>query len=148
MAPTSSFVRCAAMSSISPQLSPMRALHALMCAGSLAVAAPTLAQTATADPRVRPAFGNTIVSTYRDGRTGKLWLDPGGAYRGLGRTGRTSIGTWRVEGDRLCMRQRRPFPAPFSYCTPIVPGGVGARWTGRAPDGEPINIELVAGRQN
>lgn len=110
-------------------------------------AALTVPAAARADPRLEPAFGNTIVSTYRDGRVGKLWLEPNGAYRGEGRSGRVSIGTWRVDGDRLCMRQRRPFPAPFSYCTAIVPGGVGARWSGRAPDGEPINIQLVAGRQ-
>lgn len=119
-------------------------------AASLVLAVPAtaaLAQTPRIDPRVEVAFDNTIVSTYRDGRQGKLYLNRDGSYRGLGRTGRVSIGTWRVERDQVCMRQRRPFPAPFSYCTGIVPGGVGTRWSGRAPDGEPINIQLVAGRQ-
>lgn len=121
----------------------MRLVTAL---AGLALAVPAAAQAPRIDPRVEPAFGNTIVSTYRDGRQGKLWLERNGSYRGLGRTGRTSIGTWRVEGSRICMRQRRPIPVPFSYCTAIVPGGIGTRWSGEAPDGEPIQIQLVAGR--
>jgi hypothetical protein len=40
---------------------------------------------------VAPAFGNTIVSTYPDGRTAKAWLQSDGTYLGEGRRGgRTS----------------------------------------------------------
>lgn len=127
----------------------MRTSVLLAASAALALSAGAAAAQAsrTADPRVEPAFENTIISTYRDGRTGKLWLNRDGTYRGQGRTGRVSIGTWAVDRDRICMRQRRPFFSPIRYCTAIVPGGVGTRWTGRAPDGEPINIQLVAGRQ-
>ncbi len=48
----------------------------------LAVASP-----AVADQRLEPAFANTIVSTYPDGRTAKLWLERDGAYRGQSRKG-------------------------------------------------------------
>ncbi len=117
----------------------------LLLAAALALAAaPVLAQ--PADPRVEAAFGNTIVSTYPDGRTGRLWLERDGSYRGTGRRGLESRGTWRVRGEELCLRQRRPFPAPFNFCTALVQGGIGTRWTGRAPTGETIRNELVAGR--
>lgn len=110
---------------------------------AFALAAPVLAQ---APSPLEPAFANTVVSTYPDGRTAKLWLEPDGTYRGEGRRGKPSSGRWRLEGDRMCFRQSRPFPAPFSYCTPVVQGGVGAVWSGKAVTGEPIRIELVPGR--
>lgn len=120
-------------------------MHRLLLTAALTIAAlPALAQ--PVDPRLEPTFGNTIVSTYPDGRTGRLWLERDGAYRGTGRRGMESRGTWRVRGDRLCLRQRRPFPAPFDFCTALVQGGVGTRWNGRAPTGEAIRNELVAGR--
>ncbi len=46
----------------------------------------------------------------------------------------------------MCFRQSRPFPAPFSYCAPLVQGGVGTVWEGKAVTGEPIRLELVEGR--
>ena len=46
----------------------------------------------------------------------------------------------------LCLRQRRPLPSPMRYCTPIMSGGVGARWRAKAVTGEPITVEVVAGR--
>ena len=61
---------------------------------------------------VEPAFGNTIVSTYPDGRTAKVWLQPDGAYLGQGRRGGRSSGRWTLDGDRICLRQSRPFPFP------------------------------------
>lgn len=111
-----------------------------------AIAAPAAAQTPRTDPRLEPAFGATIVSTYPDGRTGRLYLERNGAWRGTGRSGRPSSGVWRVDRNRICLRQRRPVAVPFSHCTAIVEGGVGTRWSGKAPTGENIQIQLVAGR--
>lgn len=93
-----------------------------------------------------PAFGNTLVSTYPDGRTARTWLQPGGRYTGRGRRGGLSSGTWRIRDGQVCFSQRRPIPLPGSYCTPIVGGGVGTRWTARAVTGETIQVTLVAGR--
>ena len=43
----------------------------------------------------------------------------------------------------MCLKQSRPFPAPFSYCTPL-PSGVS--WTAKAVTGEPIRVRLVRGK--
>ncbi|HYF22116.1 MAG TPA: hypothetical protein VD929_01845, partial [Caulobacteraceae bacterium] len=69
-----------------------------------------------------------------------------GTYRGQGRRGGASSGTWKVKGKQVCLKQSKPFPAPMSYCTAIVTGGVGASWSGKAVSGEKIRIQLVAGR--
>ncbi len=93
------------------------------------------------------AYGNTLVSTYPDGRTARLWLSPGGRYTGQGRRGGRNAGVWSVRGASVCFSQRRPIPVPIRYCTPMVTGGVGTRWTARAVTGETIRVEVVPGRQ-
>ena len=115
---------------------------------ALALLALAAAAPAAANPiqGLQAAFSNTIISTYPDGRTAKLWLNPDGTYRGVGRRGKPSSGNWTIKGEQICLKQHRPFPAPFSYCTPLVDGEVGARWTGKAVTGEPIRLQLVAGR--
>lgn len=95
---------------------------------------------------LEPAFRNTIVSTYPDGRTARLWLEPGGTYRGQGRRGGATSGRWVIDGASICMTQRRPLPLPIRYCTPVMRGDVGARWTAKAVTGEAITVQLVAGR--
>lgn len=93
-----------------------------------------------------PAFGNTLLSTYPDGRTARMWLQRGGVYEGRGRRGGVSSGTWRVRDGQVCFSQRRPLPLPGSFCTAIVPGGIGNSWTARAMTGETIRVSLIAGR--
>ena len=84
-------------------------------AGAPAVAAPS---------PVSKAFGNTIVSTYPDGRKAELWLQPDGDYTAKGRRGDGSSGRWRIKGERLCLKQSHPLPSPFSFCTPIPSTGM------------------------
>jgi hypothetical protein len=91
------------------------------------------------------AFGSTIVSTYPDGRQGELWLQRDGSYTAAGRRQDRSSGRWQIKGDKLCMKQQRPIPAPFSYCTPIPSGGIEKPWASKAYTGEAINIRLVRG---
>jgi hypothetical protein len=93
------------------------------------------------------AFGNTIVSTYPDGRIAKLWLDRNGDFHGLGRTGNHYSGRWNRKGDKLCLRQERPIPIPFHFCTPIVQGGVGATWQATSVGGDPLTVKIVPGRE-
>ena len=93
-----------------------------------------------------PAFANTLLSTYPDGRTARMWLQSGGRFEGRGRRGGLSSGVWRVRNGEVCFSQRRPVPLPGSFCTPIVRGGLGARWTATAVTGETIQVELVRGR--
>ena len=115
----------------------------------LASVAFALALSLQAQPGVEdlaPAFGNTLVSTYPDGRTARMWLQADGRYEGQGRRGRSSSGRWSVREGKVCFSQRRPFPSPTSFCTPIVRGGIGTRWTARAVTGETIRVQLAAGR--
>ena len=94
--------------------------------------------------RLEPAFRNTLQITYADGRVGRMWLDRDGRYRGHGR--RESSGVWRIRNEELCFTQRRPIPIPVSFCTPVVEGGVGTRWTTRGATGERLIVEIVRGR--
>lgn len=131
-------------------LQSLRPNRSVRLAGALALGlAFVLAQPGLAeDPPagLEPAFANTIVSTYRNGDQARLWLDRDGGYRGEGRRGNPSSGRWYVKGSRLCMKQARPIPIPFAYCTPIVAGGIGTMWQAKSPLGETIRVELVAGR--
>lgn len=94
---------------------------------------------------LEPAFGNTIVSTYPDGRTGHLWLKADGTYSYEGRRKTPSSGRWTLKGTKFCLKQSKPKSIPFSYCPPIKSGGVGTTWPGKAPTGEKIQLKLVAG---
>ena len=96
-------------------------------------------------PILEKAYGSTIVSTYPDGRQGELWLQKDGTYTAAGRRGDKSGGVWQVKGDKLCMKQKAPFPAPFSFCTPIPNAGIEKSWSGKAFTGEAISIRLVKG---
>ena len=107
-----------------------------------------LTQAPTGEAALEGAFGNTVVSTYPDGRTAHLWLQRGGRFEGEGRSRRHNSGTWRIKGRELCLRQQRPMPVPLEYCTPIVVARVGgSSWTARAVTGETIQVRVVAGRQ-
>jgi hypothetical protein len=97
------------------------------------------------DSLIRRAFGSTIVSTYPDGRQAELWLQPDGSYTAEGRRRDPSSGRWQIKGAKLCMKQQKPFAAPFSYCTPLPADGLDKPWTGKAFTGEQIRIKLVKG---
>jgi hypothetical protein len=112
----------------------------------IAVAAASLLCAAASQSTVSPAFGNTIVSTYPDGRKAEMWLNPDGSYSGQGRRHDPSSGHWQVKGEKLCLKQSRPMPAPFSFCTPLPQEGMQKAWTAKAPTGEPIRVTLVKGR--
>ena len=100
------------------------------------------------DERLEKAFGSTIVSTYPDGRQAELWLKRDGTYDMEGRRHDRSNGTWQIksekEGAKLCFKQRHPFPAPFSYCTP-APETLDRPWNAKAVTGEQISVRLVRG---
>ncbi len=93
-----------------------------------------------------PAFKNTVVSTYPDGRQAKLWLSSDGTYRAEGRKHDMSDGKWKLKGEEICMRQSHPATLPLSYCTAVPSGGVGSTWEAKSVFGDPLKVELVAGR--
>jgi hypothetical protein len=109
-------------------------LMSLSAADALAAASP-----------IESAFGNTIVSTYPDGRTAQLWLQPDGGYSARGRRGDGSSGRWDLKSNRLCLRQSRPLPMLFSFCTTVPQVRFGASWSAKAVTGEPISVRLVKG---
>lgn len=107
---------------------------------SLPLAAPAMAAT----PNVGVAFGNTVLIVDPDGRSRKIWLQPGGAWTGLSRRGLALAGKWTVKGDKVCISQSKP-RLPGSVCNPM-PTRLGASVRARDPSGKPITLKLVKGR--
>jgi hypothetical protein len=101
---------------------------------------------AAAPPALEAAFHNTIVSTYPDGRQARLWLNKDGSYRAQGRRHDPSNGTWDVKGDQICLHQKTPATVPIAYCTAIPSGEVGSQWSAKSVFGDPLRVQLVAGR--
>ncbi|HEY5107866.1 MAG TPA: hypothetical protein VII73_14040 [Caulobacteraceae bacterium] len=110
----------------------------LAAAGFLCIAADT--------SLVDKAFGNTILQTYPDGRTGELWLAPGGTYTAQGRRHDPSNGRWKLKGGKICFKQISPRPIlPITICKAMPMGKVGASWSDTAVTGEKIQVKLVMG---
>jgi hypothetical protein len=93
---------------------------------------------------VAPAFGNTIVSSYADGTSQKIWLHPDGSWDGVSRKGVHLAGHWSLNGDKVCLRQSRPPTLPIRYCT-AVPPSTEAQWSSRDVIGRPITLSLMKG---
>lgn len=105
------------------------------------VAAPLAALAADASPLER-AFGNTVVSSYPDGRTALLWLKKDGTYSAKGRRRTASSGSWSLKADKVCLKQAKPQAVPFRYCTELPSG---TSWKAKAVTGEPITLKIVKG---
>lgn len=119
-----------------------RALAGLAAAASVGLASP-----ASASTDLERAFGNTVVSEYPDGGWVRHWFEPDGRYRALFSSGREISGRWRVEGDRICLNDITPSIMMIRrFCTPMIEGDVGARWTSRDPLGRRVTNQLVRGR--
>ena len=119
----------------------------LIAAIALPLAGTALAKDRAPDrtASVEAAFGSTIVSTYPDKRTAELWLARDGTYTAEGRRHDPSRGHWSVKGEKLCLKQVRPVPVPFSFCTPIPSAGMGQAWPAKAATGEAITVKVVKG---
>lgn len=117
-----------------------------VCALAVAVLAlaPTLSR---ADTRsiVSKAFGNTVISTYQDGRKGYTWLKADGTYTGEGRHKDRSNGRWRIAGERLCFKQDHPFVFGAGFCVPVPQSGFENGFKSKSPLGEPTTITMVKG---
>ncbi len=117
---------------------------ALALTGACAFA-PLAGQAADVVRRVAPAFGNTVLSTYPDGRSQKIWLRPDGTWEGASRRGNPLAGKWSIKGEKLCLKQTKP-AMPLSFCV-AYPGEaqVGAVWTSKDLAGTPIKLKVVKG---
>jgi hypothetical protein len=103
------------------------------------------AQAAEPGP-VAAAFGNTVISSYPDGTSQKIWLHADGTWNGISRHNAALAGKWSLRGDKVCMRQTAPPTLPISYCTPIPSGSQpGVQWTGRDVAGRSITLSLMKG---
>lgn len=95
---------------------------------------------------VAPAFGNTVVSSYPDGTSQKIWLHPDGSWDGLSRKNTRLSGRWSLRGDKVCLKQSKPPTLPISYCTALPPTPEpGVQWSGRDVVGHPITLSLMKG---
>jgi hypothetical protein len=114
----------------------------------LAISVAAIAGTALADTQasVAKAFGNTIVSTYPDGRTGETWLKADGTYTGMGRKKTDpSSGHWKIKGDSICLSQTKPFVFGASVCIKVPEAGLGSGFQNKAVTGEMTKVTLVHG---
>ncbi|HRD47305.1 MAG TPA: hypothetical protein PLF78_12565 [Caulobacter sp.] len=116
---------------------------------SILIAAASIVVMATSAPDadvLRPAFNNTIVSVYPDGKSTRLWLHSDGTYDAQRANGQRTGGVWQLKGEKVCITQKRPFYVPMAFCTAIPPsGGIGASWMARGLKGEPVRHTLTAG---
>jgi hypothetical protein len=96
---------------------------------------------------VAVAFGNTVKALYPDGRYERIWFHADGAWEAVGRRGSWSSGKWSLKDDnRVCLKQARPFPVPFKYCTTFpAQAGLGDVWRSKDMSGEPIEVTVVRG---
>ncbi len=111
-----------------------------LCAG---VATPALAS----ETRMAAAFGNTVVSRYPDGGWVKHWFERSGGYSAEFSDGRRIRGSWRIEGERLCLNGITPSIMLIRrFCAPMVEVRQGETWASRDPLGRRVQNELVPGR--
>lgn len=98
---------------------------------------------------IAAAFGNTVKALYPDGRYQWLWFKPDGSWEAFGRRGKWSSGKWSAkDAGKVCLKQARPIAIPFHYCTDFpANGAVGAVWTSKSLEGDPIKVTVVKGIQ-
>jgi hypothetical protein len=95
---------------------------------------------------IAAAYGNTVKAVYPDGRFQRYWFDADGTWRAVGRRGTASSGKWTVKGEKVCLRQSKPFPSPVKYCTDFPSGGrLGSSWPSKDAGGGGIKLMLVKG---
>lgn len=118
-------------------------LAVAVAAGAMATGA-TAASVSTA--QVQPAFGNTVLSIYPDGRSQKIWMHPDGSWDGQSRRGTALAGRWIVRDGKVCLKQSKPPTLPVAYCTAFPENTyVGVTWASRDMAGAPIQLKVVKG---
>jgi hypothetical protein len=97
-----------------------------------------------ASSRVAETFGNTVISTYPDGRSQKIWLSQDGTWTGLSRRGNPLAGTWSTKGDKVCLKQTHPPMFGLSFCQ-ALPDDPAKGVDSRDFLGTRIHLTLVKG---
>jgi len=121
----------------------------LLTASLLALSLTAGAAHAAPNQGIAAAFGNTVKALYPDGKYQWLWFNADGSWEAFGRRGKWSSGKWSAkDAGEVCLKQAKPIPIPFKYCTPFpTSGGVGAVWTSKSMEGDPIKVTVVKGIQ-
>lgn len=126
-----------------------RLLLPVLAAILVAPLAPSTAQAggAPAQASLAMAFGNTVKALYPDGKAQRIWFKADGTWEAVGKRGKWSSGKWSVKDEnRVCLKQSKPFPAPFKYCTEFPANGrPGVVWASQDMYGEPIKLTVVRG---
>lgn len=117
-------------------------LSILICAGALLAAAPAMAGDTWAG-----AYGNTITSTYADGRVVKVYVEPDHTYSILLPNGQRLKGTWADATGQSCFTLTDPPPAPGAKpsCFAIREYNVGNTFSGEDATGKYTGV-ITAGR--
>jgi len=103
-----------------------------------------------ADDPMASRYGNTIVAKTADGKeAGRTYYNADGTMSRKTPDGKESKGTWKIEGDKICITQTDPAPAAGAAptCLPF-PGAknVGDTWDVALPDGTKVTATLQKGR--
>lgn len=119
-----------------------------LTAGALAIfSCPAWAVQAADVARVAPAFGNTVLSIYPDGRSQKIWMHPDGSWSGRSRRGNPLAGHWSLRDDKVCVKQSSPPTLPVSFCIPFPEKTtIGTTWPFKDMTGTPITLKIVKGK--
>jgi hypothetical protein len=125
----------------------MRLLVLSVAAAGLAASAAQAGTAPAAQASLALAFGNTVKALYPDGKAQRIWFKADGSWEAIGRRGKWSSGKWSVkDGNKVCLKQSKPFPAPFKYCTEFpANSGPGIVWAAHDMYGEPIKLTVVKG---
>lgn len=93
------------------------------------------------------AYGNTITSTYSDGRVVKVYVEPDHTYSILLADGARLKGTWADVDGQSCFTVTDPPPAPGakSSCFPLREYKVGDSFSGEDASGKYVGV-ITAGR--
>ncbi len=119
--------------------------HSAMVGLAAALVAFAVAGPALADNEAG-MYGNTVVCTYPNGGTTKVYLKQGGDYTVI-RGGQTIQGKWTDDGTSICYHETDPAQPSDAkdVCTPSKAYKVGDSWTVTDPVGKTCKAELKAG---
>jgi hypothetical protein len=110
---------------------------------SAALLAAPLGVQAAPSVGVSAAFGNTVLTIDPDGRSRKIWLQPDGTWTGKSRRGLALAGTWKEDGDKVCLSQSKP--RLFGRMCEVFPSDPEVGVETQDPTGQTIHLKLVKG---
>lgn len=91
------------------------------------------------------AYDATIVSTYKDGRVVKVYVNPDHSYSIALPDGKTLKGTWKDADGKSCFTLDNPPPDAKPSCFPLKDYKVGDTFNGEDASGKYTGV-IKAGR--